>query len=103
MEINHILWKDIQIVHIKNKKEVDKIKFATFDMANGSLAIRGYDYYNSPNNMHHLYTRPKIIKLTPVKVQIEAFWWGTSFKKLKNGKTKMIKMPEHKVIITAMF
>jgi hypothetical protein len=50
-----------------------------------------------------LYGSPKVIKLTPCDCEFEAEWWVTEFKRLKNGKTKIINLPIHWVKITAKF
>jgi len=103
MEITNLLWSDIKIEHFTKTKLIDKMVLAHVFIEKDSVSLTEYDEKHYATGRHCLYRSPKVVKLTPFGFEIDAEWWGTQFKQLKNGKTKLINLSSHKVKIIAEF
>ena len=104
MNIENIIWRNVMVSHqtrkkdFKNKKTIFKLAEIAFSSEDKCVTIYGTETGNWSWSQSHLYANPKLLKLTPNSVEIEAEWWRTSF---KNKKPKHYK--NHKILITASF
>lgn len=105
MNIEHLMWHDITVTHIKSKKVDRPITCGTIrygvreGLDSTTLSIQGYSSIQGfSTNDQAVYGDPTLIRMDPNGIEFEALWWSVRFGP-KGGETRR----QHKVKITAKF